>query len=138
MIKIIYSVNFVKHFQKPDESSEEVLQHADFTDAKVAQSVSSSGITVSIAGSSPLNICHVSLTEAGMLLESGDIIQQPLDGSTSSIQLEDGATLIQNYEAVDECDSSDAVTKFIDGQAVQLEDGSTAFIHAVPRGNDLQ
>lgn len=68
-----------------------------------------------------------------MLLESGDIIQHSLDGTTSSIHLEDGATLIQNYEANDECDS-DAVTKFIDGQIVHLEDGSTAFIHAVPRG----
>lgn len=68
-----------------------------------------------------------------MLLESGDIIQHSLDGTTSSIQLEDGATLIQNYEPNDECDN-DAVTKFIDGQIVQLEDGSTAFIHAVPRG----
>lgn len=66
-----------------------------------------------------------------MLLESGDIIQHSLDGTTSSIQLEDGATLIQNYEPNDECDN---VTKFIDGQIVHLEDGSTAFIHAVPRG----
>ena len=75
-----------------------------------------------------------------MLLESGDIIQHSLD-STTSIHLEDGATLIQNYEPNDECDSTE-VTKFIDGQIVQLEDGSTAFIHAVPRGycyeiNDL-
>lgn len=118
---------------KPDDSNEAALQHVDFTDSKITQNISNSGITVSIAGSSPLNICHVSLTEAGMLLESGDIIQQPLDGTTSSLQLEDGATLIQNYETNDDCDSSDAVAKFIDGQAVQLEDGSTAFIHAVPR-----
>lgn len=98
--------------------------------------IPSSATTISIAGSSPLNVCHVSLTEAGMLLESSDIIHQSLEVTGSSIQLEDGSTLIQNYEAVDESDS-DAATKFIDGQAVQLEDGTTAFIHASPRGKNI-
>lgn len=80
-----------------------------------------------------LDICTVSLNDAGMLLESGDIIQQPLDAA-SAIQLSEGtATFVQNFEAVDESDSGSTVAKFIDGQVVHLEDGSTAFIHASPR-----
>ncbi|XP_035217273.1 zinc finger protein 143-like isoform X2 [Stegodyphus dumicola] len=121
--------------RKPDESNDEVLQHVDFSVVgKAVQDISNSTVTVSIASASPLNICHVSLTDAGMLLESGDIISQSLDTASSSIQLEDGTTaFVQSFEHVDESDSSDAATKFIDGQAVQLEDGSTAFIHAAPR-----
>lgn len=118
-----------KNYLQKSEDNEEVLQQEE---SKFVQNLSSPGLNVSVSGSSPLNICHTSLSEAGMLLESGDIIQHSL-GSSTSIELEDGATLIQNYEPSSECESSE-VAKFIDGQIVQLEDGSTAFIHAVPRG----
>ncbi|XP_055941357.1 zinc finger protein 76-like isoform X1 [Argiope bruennichi] len=119
--------------QKPDDNNEDVLEGAAFAVGKSASDLPTSAVTVSVAGSPPFNICHVSLTEAGMILEPGDVIRHTLD-STSSIQLEDGTTaFVQNFEPVDESDSSDTTAKFIDGQAVQLEDGTTAFIHAAPR-----
>lgn len=80
----------------------------------------------------------MSLTDAGMILESNDLLQQSLENG-SSIELEDGTTaFVHNFEPVEESDSRDATTKFIDGQAVQLEDGSTAFIHAAPRGKMIK
>ncbi|GFS55967.1 hypothetical protein NPIL_609821 [Nephila pilipes] len=118
--------------QKPDDGNDEVVEGAAFALGKNISDLASSAVTVSVADSS-FNICHVSLTEAGMILESSDVIRHSLDNA-SSIQLEDGTTaFVQNFERMDESDSCDATTKFIDGQAVQLEDGTTAFIHAAPR-----
>ncbi|PRD32483.1 UNVERIFIED_CONTAM: Znf76 [Trichonephila clavipes] len=119
--------------QKPDDGSDETIEGASFTLGKNMPDLSSSAVTVSVADSS-FNICHVSLTDAGMILESSDVMRHSLDNA-SSIQLEDGTTaFVQSFERLDESDSCDATTKFIDGQAVQLEDGTTAFIHAAPRG----
>lgn len=97
--------------------------------------VENSVVTTSIPSSgSPLGACQVTLADADILLENGDAIQNTLESTAASEQLEDGAnSFTHTIGAVDESDSSDAVTQFIDGQAVQLEDGTTAFIHTTPR-----
>ncbi|GIY01152.1 zinc finger protein 76 [Caerostris extrusa] len=119
--------------QKPEENNDEPMENSTFSICKRMSDLPVTAVTVSVADSPSFNICQVSLEEAGMILESSDVLHHTLS-SASPVELEDGTTtFVQSFEAVDESDSGDIAPKFVDGQAVQLEDGTTAFIHAAPR-----
>ncbi|KAG8188572.1 hypothetical protein JTE90_007178 [Oedothorax gibbosus] len=117
----------------PRKDKDDHLQDTEFPESTSNPTSSNSTLAVSIDDSANHNMCHVSLTDTGMILEPNELLQQSLQNG-SAVQLEDGSTaFVHNYEPVDESNSGDATPKFIDGQAVQLEDGSTAFIHTTHR-----